>query len=89
MVRWFTAIFAYTADFGRHKEITLQGDLHRDYTLRLSIENEELELQTQDDRTWTPVRRPYVPCFSLHNPPDSCVCVEVFLRHPTCAQRFN
>ncbi len=31
--------------------------------LRLFIENAELELQTQDNRTWTPAERPYVPCF--------------------------
>ena len=47
---------------GQHADITLQGILHLDYVLRLFIENEELELQTQDNRTWTPVQRPYVLC---------------------------
>ena len=63
----FTSIFAHTTDFGRHTEITLQGAPNRDYTLRLFIENEELDLQTQDNQTWTPVQRPYVRLFFTTN----------------------
>jgi len=57
-------ILVHTADVGQHTEITLQDVLNRDYTLRLFLENEALEMETQDDRTWTPAKRPYVPCFS-------------------------
>jgi hypothetical protein len=53
----------YPANFGQHADITLQDTLHRDYALRLFIENQELGLQTQDNRIWTPVQRLHVPCF--------------------------
>jgi hypothetical protein len=54
---------AYTADFAQQIEIeiTLQGVLNRDYTLRLFIEDEVLELQTQHNHTWILAQRPYVP----------------------------
>jgi len=52
------------ADFGQHADIALQDTLHQDYALRLFIDNQELRLQTQDNRTWTPAQRPYVPHFS-------------------------
>jgi len=58
-------IFVHTAHLGQHTEITLQGVLDRNYTLRLFIENEALELQTQDNRTWTLAQRPYVPYFPI------------------------
>ena len=61
------SISVHTADFGQHTEIALQGTLNRHYKLRLFIENEELELQTQDNQTWTPAQRPYVPCFFTTN----------------------
>jgi len=53
------------ADFGQYADITLQGILHRDYALRLFIDNQELGLQTQDNRTWTPAQPPYVPYFPI------------------------
>jgi len=57
------------ADFGQHADITLQDTLHRDYVLRLFIDNQELGLQTQDNRAWTPAQRPYVPHFpTTHSP---------------------
>ena len=59
--------FRPTADFGQHTEIALQGAPNRDHTLRLFIENEELELQTQDNQTWTPAQRPYVRFFFTTN----------------------
>jgi len=56
------------ADFGKYADITLQDTLHRDYALRLFIDNQELGLQTQDNRTWTPAQPPYVPHFhTKHN----------------------
>ena len=61
-MRRSTSILAYTADFGQHAEIALQGAPNRGYTLRLLMENEKLELQTQDNQTWTPAQRLYVPC---------------------------
>ena len=42
--------------------------------LRLFIENAELELQTHDNRTWTPVQRPYVPS-SLTTYPIQYLCI--------------
>ena len=62
-MRPFASVFVYAADFGQHTDISLKSTLHRDYALRLFIGNEELELQTQDNQTWTPAQRPYVPCF--------------------------
>jgi hypothetical protein len=62
-VRRFASIFVHPADFGQYADVTIQDTPHRDYALRLLIENQELELQTQDNRTWTPAQRPYVPCF--------------------------
>ena len=59
----FTSILAYTADFGQRTEIAIQSAPNQDYTLRLLIENENLELQTQDNQTWTPAQRSYVPFF--------------------------
>ena len=56
---------AYTTDPGEHSDITLQNALNREYTLRLFVENEEIELQTQDYRSWSPVQRPYGPRFSI------------------------
>ena len=66
-MRRFTSILAYTADFGQHTEIELQGAPNRDYTLRLLMENEKLELQSQDNQTWTPAQRSYVPYFFTMN----------------------
>ena len=57
----------HTADFEQHTEIALQGVPNRDYILRLFTENEELQLQTQDNQTWTPAQQPYVPCFLTTN----------------------
>jgi len=63
------------ADFEQHADITLQGILHRDYALRLFIDNEELGLQTQDNRTWTPNEPPYVPYFpTTHTHRWLCMC---------------
>ena len=56
-------VLDHAADFGKHADVVLEGTLHRDYAPRLFIGNEELELQTQDNQTWTPAQRPYVPCF--------------------------
>ena len=63
------------ADFGQNADITLQDTLHRDYALRLFIDNQELGLQTQDNRTWTPAQRPYVPYFpTTHTHRWLCMC---------------
>ena len=62
-LRRFALVLVHAADFVQHPDITLQGILHRNYALRLFIGNEELGLQTQDNRTWTPVRRLYDPYF--------------------------
>ena len=41
----------------------MQDVLNRGCQLRLFVENEERELQTQDNRNWTPVQRPYALYF--------------------------
>ena len=72
-MRSFTSILAHTTDRGEHTEITIENIQPRDYTLRLFIENEELGLQMEDNQTWTPVQRPYVPFFSTtYN--NRCIC---------------
>ena len=67
--------------------IALRCVPNRDYKLRLFIENEEVELQTQDNQSWTPAQRPYVPFSSLGMLDDDYAFVEVFLRHQGCASR--
>ena len=63
------------ADFGQYADITLQDTLHRDHMLRLFIDNQELGLQTQDNRTWTPTQPPYVPHFpTKHTHRRLCIC---------------
>jgi len=63
------------ADLGQYADITLQDTLHRDYALRLFINNQELGLQTQDNRTWTPAQPPYVPYFpTTHTYRWLCMC---------------
>ena len=62
-MRRFTSIFVHTADFVQQTEITLHGVLQGDYTMRFFIDNKELELQKQDNRTWKTTGRPYVLYF--------------------------
>ena len=63
------------ADFGQHVDITLQDTLHRNHTLRLFIDNQELGLQTQNNRTWLPAQPPFVPYLSTtHTKRWLCVC---------------
>ena len=64
-MRRFKSFQVYTADFGQKSDIKLQEALNREYTLKLFVENEERELQTRANRTWTPIQRPYVPCLSI------------------------
>ena len=78
-MRRCTSIFAYIANFRQHTGITVQGVLNRYYKLRLFIDDEELKLRTQDNRTLTPEQRPYVPYFPLFTLNDGRECVEVFL----------
>ena len=46
-----------------HTEIILHDVPNRAYTLRLFVENVEREVRTEDNHTWTPAQRPYVPYF--------------------------
>jgi hypothetical protein len=74
----FTSIDILTAHFRQHTGITLQDAPNREYTLRLFVENVERELQSQDDHTWTPVLRPYVPYFpNMYTHQRMCVCRDV------------
>jgi len=62
-------------DFGQHADITLQDTLHRDYALRLFIDNQEVGLQTQDNPSSTPAQRLYVPHFlTTHTHLWLCMC---------------
>jgi len=58
-VRRFTSIRG--TDFEPYIDITAQNVLNREYTLKLFVENDERELHTNDNRTWTPAQRLYVP----------------------------
>ena len=60
-MRRYTLIDVYATDLAQHIEITLQDDLNREFTLRLFVENQERELETKDNRIWTPTQRAYVP----------------------------
>ena len=62
-MRRFTPIYIQTSHFSKHTEITLQDAPNRECTLRLFVENVERELQKEDDHTWTPAQRQYVPYF--------------------------
>ena len=68
----------HATDFEHQIEITLQNVLHREYTLSLSVENEERELLTRDYRTWTPAQRPYVPyMFTRYTQGRPCICRDI------------
>ena len=56
---------AIHADLAHLTEITLQDVPDREYTLRLFVENEELELQKTANRSWTPAKRQYALYFLL------------------------
>ena len=62
-MRRFFSIWRHPADLVDHAGITLQNVPNREYTLRLFVENEEIELQKTDNRSWTPAQRQYALCF--------------------------
>ena len=51
----FTSIYIHTTHFGSHTEITLQVIPNQAYTLRLSVENVEREVERKNNHTWRPV----------------------------------
>ena len=53
------------ADLAYLTEITLRDIPNRDYSLRLFVENEEIELQKTANRSWTPAKRQYALSFLL------------------------
>ena len=55
----------YTADFGKHTEITLPDIPKYTLTLRLFVGNEESEVQRKPNQTWAPVQRLYVTCLFI------------------------
>jgi len=68
-------VWPIPADFGKYTDIILQDTLHPDHMLRLFIDNQELGLQTEDNRTWTPAQPPYVPYFpTTHAHRWLCMC---------------
>ena len=58
----------HTTDPVRHTEITLQDGTNSTYHLELFVGYQEIELQKNDNRNWTPVQRSYVPCFLIIYP---------------------
>jgi len=63
-VRRFNFNSGHTADLGQHTDITLQEIPKHRLTLRLFVENEERDLQTEDNLTWALVQRVYVIWFA-------------------------
>ena len=58
-MRRFAQVRAIPADLDYLTEITLQDVPDWEYTLRLFVENEEIELQKTANRSWTPAERQY------------------------------
>ena len=49
--------------FWHHTEIALQDVRNRAYVVRLFVDDGEIEGQMNDNHTWIPAQRPYVPYF--------------------------
>ena len=47
----------------RHTGITLQDATNSTYELELFVGNQEIKLENEGNRTWTPVKSSYVPYF--------------------------
>jgi hypothetical protein len=60
--------------FVQHADITLKDVPDRQYTLRLFVENVESALRRNDNHTWTPEQRQYVPYFA-NTYTQQCMCV--------------
>ena len=58
-MRRFAPIWRHTAHFAHHIDITLQNVPKREYTLRLLIGNQEIQVQQTADRFWTPIQPQY------------------------------
>ena len=69
----FTSVYVHTAHFSQHTDITLKDIPNREYTLRLFVENVEMELQREDNQTWMPAKgdgRPHLQfCPCSHSEP--------------------
>ena len=87
-MRRFTSILIYTADLS-HSEITLRDVPKLKYTLRLLVDNEEKELRKMDNQTWEPAQRLYAHAYLIGALSETCVPVEMHLRHPRCVSRFK
>jgi len=62
-MRRIALIEVHTTHYTQHTEITLQDIPKLKYTLKLFIGNDKRKLQREDNWTWTPAQRPYVPYF--------------------------
>ena len=62
-MRRFASISRQTTDLSHNTDITLQDVPNREYTLRLFVENQEIEVQKTANRIWTPAQRQYALCF--------------------------
>ena len=52
-------ISRHTADLAHHTEITLQDVPNQQYTPRLFVEDQEIELRKTGNQSWTPAQRQY------------------------------
>ena len=83
----FTSIHTHTTHFSQHTEITLQDIPNREYTLRLFVENVARELQRNDNHTWTPARRLWVPyCHNTYTHKWICLCRDLSPTSQICAE---
>ena len=55
-MRRFASIWPYITNLARNTDITLQYVPNREYTLRLFVEDEEIELRKIGKQSWTPSR---------------------------------
>jgi len=56
-------ISRHIVDRAHYAEITLQDVPNREYTLRLFVEDEEIELRKTGNQSWTPAQRQYAISF--------------------------
>lgn len=59
-VRYFTSLQNRASNFGQYTDITLQGVLPiSNHKIQFFVGNQEIKLQSKDNRDWVPVQRQY------------------------------
>jgi len=61
--RRLPSIYVHTAHLRQNTEIELQNAPKPVYRLDVLVGHQKIELQTEDNRTWAAIQRPYVPYF--------------------------